>query len=473
MKRILRNTVTLLLAAIMLLSAVPAFAVEGEDVRIIVVAPKKLSLTEGEKYKLAVTAKNGGPLSGLTWESSDSSVVSVDNYGNLTAHKEGSAKVKVYTKDGSTDSSTCRVTVKARGSDDKQDREVRIIVVDPKKLTLDEGQRYRLTVSAKDGGALSSLTWESSDSSVVSVDSYGNLTAHREGSAKVKVYTKDGSTDSSTCRVTVREKPAGSSPSQQDKEVRVIVVSPKKLSLMEEDTYKLTVTAKDGGYLSGLVWESDAPEVVRVDSSGNLTALKKGSAKIKVYARDGSTDSSTCRVTVDAIKKTPIKAKLEGNIYDANYNRVNSSTEAAVREYCERLGDSRIDRMLRKAVEKVGTPYSTMDCSQLSKYAYSSLGFSLPRVSDDQAEAMVKYKRDSGRPEKGDICFMKFPSVVKCSCGDKCRRYMQVHHAAVYLGQINGRTYVVDSSSAIGNVIIREFYGNTIAGMPVVFYAGK
>jgi len=45
MKRILRNTVTLLLAAIMLLSAVPAFAVEGVDVRIIVVAPKKLSLT--------------------------------------------------------------------------------------------------------------------------------------------------------------------------------------------------------------------------------------------------------------------------------------------------------------------------------------------------------------------------------------------------------------------------------------------
>ena len=129
--------------------------------------------------------------------------------------------------------------------------------------------------------------------------------------------------------------------------------------------------------------------------------------------------------------------------------------------------------MLRKAVEKVGTPYSTMDCSQMSKYAYSSLGFSLPRVSDDQAEAMIKYKRDSGRPEKGDICFMKFPSVIKCSCGDKCRRYMQVHHAAVYLGQIDGRTYVVDSSSTIGNVIIREFRSNTIAGMPVVFYAGK
>ena len=472
MKKTMLKFITLLLAAIMLLSAVPAFAVEDGDVRIIVVAPKKLSLKEGERYKLSVSAKDGGYLSGLTWESSDSSVVSVDSSGNLTAHKEGSAKVKVYSKDGSTDSSTCRVTVTS-AKKSQEDKEVRIIVVDPKKLTLSEGERHRLNVSAKDGGHLSGLTWESSDSSVVSVDSSGNLTAHKEGSAKVKVYTKDGSTDSSTCRVTVEEKKGYSGSSQQDKPMRIIVVSPKKLSLMEEDTYKLTVSAKDGSYLSGLVWESDNPEVVKVDRSGNLTALKKGSAKITVYAADGSTDSSTCRVTVERIKKTPIKAKLEGNIYDANYNRVSSSTEAAVREYCERLGDSRIDKMLRKAVEKVGTPYSTMDCSQMSKYAYSSLGFSLPRVSDDQAEAMIKYKRDSGKPEKGDICFMKFPSVVKCSCGDKCRRYMQVHHAAVYLGQIDGRTYVVDSSSTIGNVIIREFRSNTIAGMPVVFYAGK
>ncbi len=473
MKKTLLKSVVLLLAAIVLLGTVPAFAVGEEDVRIIVVSSKKLTLNEGEKYKLTVTANDGGALSGLTWESSDRSVVTVDSSGNLTAIKEGSAKVKVYTKDGSTDSSTCRVTVKAKnGSGDDGDDDVRIIVMDPKKLTLNEGEKYKLTVTAKDGGALSGLTWESSDRSVVTVDSSGNLTAIKEGSAKVKVYASDGSTDSSTCRVTVKEK-AGSGSSGQDKEVRIIVVSPKKLTLMEEDTYKLTVSAKDGGNLSGLIWESDDPEVVKVDSSGNLTALKKGSARVKVYAADGSTDSSTCRVTVETIKKTPIKAKIEGYIYDANYNRVSSSTEAAVREYCERLGDSRIDKMLRKAVEKVGTPYSTMDCSQMSKYAYSSLGFSLPRVSDDQAEAMIKYKRDSGKPEKGDICFMKFPSVVKCSCGDKCRRYMQVHHAAVYLGQINGRTYVVDSSSTIGNVIIREFYSNTIAGMPVVFYAGK
>ena len=343
--------------------------------------------------------------------------------------------------------------------------DVRVVVVSPKKLTLGEGEQYRLTVAANDGGSLPAMVWESSDPQVVSVDGSGNLTAVGEGKAKVKVYSADGSTDSSTCRVTVK--------SEREKEIRIVAVSPKKLTLTEEDTYKLTVSARDGGTLPAMVWESSDPQVVSVDSSGNLSALKAGSVKIKVYSADGSTDSSTCRVKVQRIKKTPIDAELEGNIYTANYTRVSSSTEAAVREYCERLGDSRVDKMLRRAVEKVGTPYSSMDCSQLAKYAYKTMGMSIPRVSDDQAKAMADYKRESGKPEKGDLCFMKFPSVVKCPCEGSCRRYQQVHHSALYLGQIEGRTYVVDSSSTIGNVIIREFYSNTIAGMPVVFYAGK
>lgn len=463
MNKTVVRALALLLGAIMLLGMMPALA--AGDVRIIVVSPKKLALSEGESYRLTVSAKDGGSLSGLVWESSDTDVVMVDNNGSLTAIKEGSARVKVYARDGSTDSSTCRVTVR---SQDAERDEVRIIVADPKKLTLREGEQYRLTVYAKDGGSLSGLVWESSDTAVVRVDNNGSLTAIKEGSAKVKVYARDGSTDSSTCRVTVKAGEAAGGKGQ-----RVIVLSKKKLTLTEEDTYSLTVTAKDGGSLPLLTWESSDPDVARVDSSGNVTALKAGSANIRVYSHDGSTDSSTCRIKVKAIKKTPIKASIEGNVYNANYSRVSPSTEAAVREYCERLGDSRIEKMLRRAVEQVGTPYSSMDCSQLTKYAYKSMGISLPRVSDDQAKAMAGYKRESGKPQRGDLCFMRFPGVVKCPCDGSCRRYLQVHHAALYLGQIDGRSYVVDSSSTIGNVIIREFYSNTIAGMPVVFYAGK
>jgi len=256
--------------------------------------------------------------------------------------------------------------------------------------------------------------------------------------------------------------------------VRIIVASPKKLTLEPEATYQLAVAAKDGAPLPQLQWTSSDPEIVSVDSQGRLTALKNGSAKIVVTSTDGTTDSSACRVTVKAAKVIPIDAPIEGNVYDYNYNRVSSSTEAAVRAYCEKLGDSRAEKMMRKAVGYVGTPYSKVDCSKLVQLTYKSRGVKLSRVSDDQAEDMYKYRREDGAAQVGDVYFMKFPAAKKCNCGSaSCRRFMEIHHSAMYLGKIDGRTYVVDSSSAIGNVIIREFTSNTIAGMPVVFVAGK
>jgi len=222
-----------------------------------------------------------------------------------------------------------------------------------------------------------------------------------------------------------------------------------------------------------LMWVSSNPDVVSVDETGKLMALKAGSAKVTVSSVDGSTDTSTCRITVKKLKIVPIEATLEGYVYDSNYERVSAETEQAIRKYCERLSDTKVGKMLRAAVEMVGTPYSEMDCSKLTQYAYKKLGMKLPRVSHDQAQAMLDYMRQDGKPQVGDLCFMKFPVGRPCSCGETCRRFELIHHAALYLGEIDGRTYVVDSSSALGSVIIREFNQNVIAGMPVVFYAGK
>lgn len=48
----------------------------------------------------------------VTFKSSDKKVVTVDEEGNLTAHKKGTAKITVTAKDGSKKKATCTVTVK-------------------------------------------------------------------------------------------------------------------------------------------------------------------------------------------------------------------------------------------------------------------------------------------------------------------------------------------------------------------------
>lgn len=223
-----------------------------------------------------------------------------------------------------------------------------------------------------------------------------------------------------------------------------------------------------------LVWRSSDETVLTVDQyTGEITALKEGKATVTVSAADDSARSASCKIKVKKSERIPIDAPIEGNVFSSNYGRMDVQTEKAVRDYCEKLGKSKGEKILRSALTYIGVPYDKIDCSKLSQIAYKENGIKIARVSDEQAKDLAKYIRADGVPKPGDLFFMKFPPWrTTCSCGTSCRRYMYIHHSAMYLGNINGRTYVIDSSSYIGRVIIREFSGNMIAGMPVVFVAG-
>ncbi len=248
-------------------------------------------------------------------------------------------------------------------------------------------------------------------------------------------------------------------------------------TMKAEDTAKLPAGIQPEGANMPLtlLWASSDEAVLTVDPySGEITALKEGKAKVTVSAADGSAQSAACKVTVKKSGRVPIDAPIEGNVFNSSYGRMDEATEKAVRDYCEKLGKSRGEKILRTALSYLGVAYDKVDCSKLSQLAYKANGVKIARVSDEQAKDLAKYARADGVPQPGDLFFMKFPPWrTTCSCGTACRRYMNIHHSAMYLGDINGRTYVVDSSSYIGRVIIREYYGGMIAGMPVVFVAGR
>lgn len=248
-------------------------------------------------------------------------------------------------------------------------------------------------------------------------------------------------------------------------------------TMKAEDTAKLAVSLspQSANMPLTLIWTSSDESVLTVDKyTGEIAALKEGKAKVTVAAADESAKSAVCKVTVKKSGRVPIDAPIEGNVFNSNYGAMDSDTVKAVRDYCEKLGTSKGEKILRSALSYLGQPYDKIDCSKLAQLAYKENGIKIARVSDEQAKDLAKYVREDGVPKIGDIFFMKFPSWrTTCSCGTTCRRYMNIHHSAMYLGNINGRNYVVDSSSYIGRVIIREYYGNMIAGMPVVFVAGR
>ncbi|MBQ8606801.1 MAG: CotH kinase family protein [Bacteroidaceae bacterium] len=87
---------------------------KGDRVNIssITLSEKSLSLVKGEKYTLvAHYLPEDATFPKLTWSSSDETILTVDENGNIHALKEGQAQITVSSTDGSRVSTTCNVNV--------------------------------------------------------------------------------------------------------------------------------------------------------------------------------------------------------------------------------------------------------------------------------------------------------------------------------------------------------------------------
>lgn len=79
----------------------------------ITVTPTTLSLTEGKTATLSATVTPAEANQKVTWTSSDKTVATVDTEGKVTAKAAGDAEITATTKDGTTLTATCAVTVTA------------------------------------------------------------------------------------------------------------------------------------------------------------------------------------------------------------------------------------------------------------------------------------------------------------------------------------------------------------------------
>ena len=151
----------------------------------------ELTLEEGKSEKLIPTVDpRGATNTKVTWTSSNPSVATVDEQGNVTAVTVGKTTITVKTDDGGF-TATCAVTVTASTTPvvhvegiafAKSHTELTLYVNDTQQL------QYSITPSDATNKA---VTWSVNDPSVVSV-SKGLVTALKKGDATVTVTTVDG-----------------------------------------------------------------------------------------------------------------------------------------------------------------------------------------------------------------------------------------------------------------------------------------
>ena len=248
-------------------------------------AQNDISIKKDDTLRLIVQIKPIGLDSPkLTWSSSDPSVVSVDENGNIKGLKEGTATITVTSSNGK--SASIKVSVVT------DEVKVEKITLNPSKLTLDVGSSSQVTAIIGPANATNrELVWESSNPNIATVDDNGIVKGISPGTAIITVKTKDGTVESQIV-VTIKET-----------EVESLCFAQNDISIKKDDTLKLIVQIKPTGLDSPkLTWSSSDPSVVSVDENGNIKGLKEGTATITVTSPNGKTASIKVTVVTDEVK---------------------------------------------------------------------------------------------------------------------------------------------------------------------------
>ena len=284
---------------------------------------ENITIPLGSKYSVKPIAKDDvkGKLK-YTYKSSNDKVATIDNNGQIIAVGSGSTIITVSTTKDNVNEFTVNVS----------EDDVYLIDFNPSELVLKEKEKYTLkpTINNEEKYSLD-LNWSSSDSGIVSVDSRGNINANKVGIAYVTVSIKD-TEFSSKVKITVlsndktkvakdktkkevtpkKEETIVEEDSNEEglnEEVNThvnvkgvkIISNKKTLKIGEEFNLKYEVLPSNATNRK-VTFSSNNKEVISVDSSGKIKALKAGTADISIKTNEGRfTDYVTIIVERDII----------------------------------------------------------------------------------------------------------------------------------------------------------------------------
>lgn len=237
--------------------------------------PKSASLSVGEIVKLTctVTSANAAEKQ-LTWSTSNQSVAAVDQSGNVTAKKQGTAVITAISKGNSSLKASCTVTVK------KPSLEI--------TGAADLAKGKSLKLKAKMTNLKGNVKWSINSNKFATVKANGSTATLK---AKKKVGKVKVTAEVANIKKTVTI--------QVVNPVKSLKLSAKSKTLKVRKSYKLKVTIKPKNATNKKVtYQSSNKKVAAVSKSGKITAKKKGKVTITVTSKSNPKVKAKCKITV-------------------------------------------------------------------------------------------------------------------------------------------------------------------------------
>ena len=262
-----------------------------------------LGINQTEKITANITP-NDATNRTVTFTSSDESIVTVDNDGNIKGLKEGSAYITVTSVQDSNLSKVCTVNVEVQPES---------IEINKTEGRLTVGNTDQLNVNVLPENATNKeVTWSSSDTSIATVGIDGLVTAEKAGTVTITATTKVANKQAS-CTYTIVDT------------IDSISLDITRIGLRKNRGQQLTATLHPSETKNtDVVWESSNPEAVTVDQNGYVKGINIGDATITVTSKYNSSITASCYVYVT----TPLSisasiSNITGNTADV---RISSYT---------------------------------------------------------------------------------------------------------------------------------------------------
>ena len=268
-----------------------------KDACSVTIAPRDFTVPVNATTTVIGTAFDcdGNSIKGKTikYSSSNSAIANVTDAGQVIGLAVGTA---IVTASANGKTADANVTVTPE--------KVATVTVSPATQTLRRGNSLQMTAVAKNNQGVVingiTFTWASSNSSLAAVDNSGKVLALAPGSVTITA-TADGQIGSSL--LTITEVPIGS-----------CTLTPQNLKITQSGQAAPVLVLKDtaGGVLSqvgrAITWSSDNNLVATVSTSGVISAVKQGTAKIT--AADQNNPATSCFTNVEVVLARIVSANI-------------------------------------------------------------------------------------------------------------------------------------------------------------------
>lgn len=249
----------------------------------LLIDPKYVSLKQGKAQQLQTKIQPAGVVTDITWESADPAVATVDDKGKVSAVALGTTRVTATLESGM--QASCLVSVVKVP--------VTKVAVNKTAAKMTVGQQVSLKSKVGPGNAdVKTVTWESSDPSIATVDENGQITAVGVGKCTIKAVAHSGV--SAKCKLAVSAAA-----------VKAITLSETSATLIAgmegQNTLQLTAETEpvSANGNRAVKWKSSDKKVATVDDNGLVTAKSAGKAIIRATAAGGKTKAD-CKITVES-----------------------------------------------------------------------------------------------------------------------------------------------------------------------------